>query len=416
MGKIDTNRLFCIENGESKSYVTLHGLRFRIQNILSKAINLCTLVGSGASYPPIPLMGSTFDKFQKRIETTRKLDLQDLKKPLVKYVEHLKDRSNVEEFLSFLGNRIDSSIYAEDKKIDTELRNELLHDFIESINVDYNASTSYQTRNLYQRFVQGLGRSRQILAKQNNQSLFDAVNMFTTNYDLFHEYAIEDNRYQYTDGFTNTLTRIFALNEFHKRPTDLDDRFRDRLEPINPFFRLYKLHGSINWQKSENGEIQKVDKPLPPKNDVLIAPTSSKFALTQGQPYSDLFREFVNILGAPNTVLFTHGFSFNDEHIASLVMQALSRMDFMLYAFIERPGEASHMRQLMNGNISPNAFYIYPCSKEQVKQIKAEYPDSKDATTPTEKFFKFEDFVYCIQPESFIKQDSSNTSSGAEGA
>lgn len=321
----------------------------------------------------------------------------------------------MEEFLSFLGNRIDSSINAEDRKIDAELRDELLHGFIKSIKVDYNASNSYQARNLYQRFVQGLGRSRQILAKQNNQSLFDAVNMFTTNYDLFHEYAIEDNRYQYTDGFTNTLTRIFALNEFHKRPTDLDDRFRDRLEPINPFFRLYKLHGSINWQKGKGGEIQKVDEPLTSTNDVLIAPTSSKFALTQGQPYSDLFREFVNILGAPNTVLFTHGFSFNDEHIASLVMQALSRMDFMLYAFIERPEEASHMRQLMNDNISPNAFYIYPCSEEQVK---AEYPNpnSKDVTVQPEKFFKFEDFVYCIQPESFIKPDSSIEDSGTEGA
>lgn len=413
MGKIDTNRLFCIENGESKSYVTLHGLRSRIQNILSKAINLCTLVGSGASYPPIPLMGSTFKEFRERVETTM-TKTSELQIRLEEYIDHLEDRSNVEEFLSFLGNRIDSSINAEEKKIDTELRGKLLHDFIKSIIVDYNATESYQTRNLYQRFVQGLGRSRQILAKQNNQSLFDAVNMFTTNYDLFHEYAIEDNRYQYTDGFTNTLTRVFALNEFHKRPTDLDDRFRDRLEPINPFFRLYKLHGSINWQKNENGEIQKVDKSLPSDNDVLIAPTSSKFALTQGQPYSDLFREFVNILGAPNTVLFTHGFSFNDEHIASLVMQALSRIDFMLYAFIERPEEASHMRQLMNGNISPNAFYIYPCSDEQVK---AEYPNpnSKDVTVPPEKFFKFEDFVYCIQPESFIKPDSSIEDSGAEG-
>ena len=95
----------------------------------------------------------------------------------------------------------------------------------------------------------------------------------------------------------------------------------------------------------------------------MIAPMSSKYALTQNDPYSDLFREFVNIIAQQNTVLFTTGFSFGDEHIASLIKEALARPDFTLIAFIGNPEERSKddgLRSFLDSTRSPNAYFVYP--------------------------------------------------------
>ncbi|WP_459071095.1 SIR2 family protein [Oenococcus oeni] len=253
-----------------------------------------------------------------------------------------------------------------------------------------------------------MGKSRQILARQQ-KTVFDIVNLFTTNYDLFHERALERSRYSYTDGFSNGINNKFSDREFHRRPIDLEDRFKDKLQPVNPFFRLLKLHGSINWIKRDN-QIMRTTNDTFPQNandEVLISPTSSKFALTQNDPYSDLFREFVNILAVPNSVLFTSAFSFNDSHIANLVEEALDRSDFTLYAFVENPEfadkKSNFVRFINSISTSPNAFLIYPnCERDKKTKEKDDTTKCKWKNPP----LKFEDFAYFMQPD-IIAKDSS---------
>ena len=363
--------LFILQRGATRREVNASEARHFVQGILSRSINLATLIGSGASTPAIPLMGETF----RNMRADLKLKDPELSTLLESRITKIARRdnedpakySNIENLLSWLSQRIEGSLDSadEDKRVSDAVRKA----FLESVDIKYNTEHS-DVLDSYRRFVQGLGISRQILAR-GGQAAFDVVNLFTTNYDLFHEMALESSDYAYVDGFSNALIPTFSPREYHRRPIDLDERFRDHYEPVNPFFRLYKMHGSINWRVYD-GNVVRAPK-FPDIADEyqgdkqFIAPMTSKYALTQGTPYSDMFREFVNILAVPNTVLLTCGFSFADSHISNLIRQALARPDFTLLAFVGNPAETdigSPTRDFYDRAGGANAYFVYPSERD----------------------------------------------------
>lgn len=357
---------YTIHRGIKGDEKTGKEVRDFIQRLLERSINVSTLIGSGASYPAIPLMSMTFDEFCKELENSssqnKKFEalLTTIKK---QQGLDIKATQDIESFLSWLGHRHDGGV---DNKTEQQIFKRLNNRFVTSVtNCDYKSRQGLSVLDNYTRVIQGLGRSREILPPSERMRA-GVVNLFTTNYDLFHEYALERSRYAYTDGFTNGTRNLFQVSEFHQRPVDLEDRFRERLNPINPFFRLVKLHGSANW-RVDDGEVLRIPTGLTDKNSdqVLIAPTSSKYAQTQGAPFSDLFREFVNVLAERNTILFTTGFSFADDHITKIIENALSRSDFTLVAFVGSPnqeikGEKPADTRFLERTQSSNAYFIYP--------------------------------------------------------
>jgi hypothetical protein len=364
-------------SAEESSYIVKRGrgckeepfqdIRESFQKLLSTSLNISTLIGSGASVPGIPLMGSTFDKLKGADGGTR--SSQNLLSVLAMY-EKAREiptgaANNIEDFLSWLNSYLEVQPRSRKYRL---VRKYVLDEFRKSVDIDYTGSDeASRTLANYLDFVQGLGYSRQVLA-QSKSPMFDVVNMFTTNYDLFHELAIIRSGYQYTDGFTNGIECRFSTREFHQRPIDLEDRFREHLQPINPFFRVFKLHGSIDWtMDKESRYVSRLPMAVLSRGDVdtdklLIMPTSSKYAATLGSPFSDLFREFFSAISVPNSILITSGFSFGDRHISELIEQALMRTDFTLYAFISRRnGEAQNPAQdFADRNALQNAVFIYP--------------------------------------------------------
>jgi len=294
--------------------------------------------------------------------------------------------NNIEDFLSWLNSYLE--VQPRSRKC-RSVRKYVLDEFRKSIDIDYAGSDAASgTLENYLDFVPGLGYSRQVLA-QSKSPMFDVVNMFTTNYDLFHELAITRLGYQYTDGFTNGIECRFSTREFHQRPIDLEDRFREHLQPVNPFFRVFKLHGSIDWAMDEESHtVSRLPMAVLVKRDVasdnlLIMPTSSKYAVTQGSPFSDLFREFFNAISVLNSILITSGFSFGDQHISELIEQALMRTDFTLYAFISRRnGDTRNPAQdFADRNAMQNAVFIYPTDNS------------------AHEFFDFGDVARIMKPE-----------------
>ena len=65
----------------------------------------------------------------------------------------------------------------------------------------------------------------------------------------------------------------------------------------------------------------------------MIYPTPQKDRTTLMVPYSDLFRMMQNNLLKKNSVLITLGYSFSDEHINRIILNALSVYDFRLVIF-----------------------------------------------------------------------------------
>lgn len=62
----------------------------------------------------------------------------------------------------------------------------------------------------------------------------------------------------------------------------------------------------------------------------MVYPTAVKKSYTLDLPYSELFRQFSFCISKPQSVLFTVGYSFCDEHFNDIIYQALSNPSFTL--------------------------------------------------------------------------------------
>lgn len=69
-----------------------------------------------------------------------------------------------------------------------------------------------------------------------------AVEIFTTNYDLLIEQALDDLEIPYFDGFVGSRRSFFDLRAVE-----------DNLIPRH-WSRLWKIHGSINWYQEQIGQ------------------------------------------------------------------------------------------------------------------------------------------------------------------
>jgi hypothetical protein len=163
-------------------------------------------------------------------------------------------------------------------------------------------------------------------------------NIFTTNYDLFSETALDKLGIHYVNGFSGGIKKYFNPTIFNYALAERMDLSQNKWGVIDNFFYLYKLHGSINWIQDEEGaklfkvrEIQETTAEVLKKMEtVMIHPTPLKHNASLGSPYSDLFREFQKKLMQNNNVLVTIGYSFSDEHINNLIYQAFTIPSFRL--------------------------------------------------------------------------------------
>lgn len=154
------------------------------------------------------------------------------------------------------------------------------------------------------------------------------LNIFTTNNDLFNEYALDALNINYIDGFTGGLKRFFNPAVFNCTLSKRMDTSIERFEPVENMVYLYKIHGSVNWKEVTDSNsyftIRSFAVPLGENRAALIYPTPLKQNKSLGSPYVDLFREFQHKLLEPNSVLFVMGYSFSDEHVNDVIYRALA--------------------------------------------------------------------------------------------
>lgn len=353
-----------VEGGDGASFqeVSLSSLSNYILPRLAETTHLSILLGSGSSLPAIPQMGTTFEDFKKGKPT----GLQHLLNLYSSDDSH--DSANIEEFLSWLGSRLNGLSQKEIKQ-EKQLRDALEEKLVASISQgftrDFDATENLQIDKDTQKILLGDPGSTEIVyeaffrriarLRENSRVSDDAINVFTTNYDLFVENALDRLNYAYTDGFRQKIRPEFNITEYSRRPVDVARRFRDHWSPVTPFFKVYKLHGSLNWVRQGTAIIRTPG--WEPKDAIVIAPTSSKYADSQGAPYSDLFRELSIELLKPNTTLVINGFGFGDNHINELLRQAVGRDDFSLIAFVNASEKnVQGFMQSVSGN--PRATFI----------------------------------------------------------
>lgn len=142
--------------------------------------------------------------------------------------------------------------------------------------------------------------------------------LFTTNYDLCFERAASGAGFIVLDGFSHTLPQQFNSSyyafDFVRRDDSLNTP--DFLPNV---FQLYKLHGSVDWDRRDD----EVWRTSVPKNPVLIYPRDSKFELSYEPPFLEMMGRFLSALRQPKTALLVIGFGFNDKHLTQPVLSAI---------------------------------------------------------------------------------------------
>lgn len=117
--------------------------------------------------------------------------------------------------------------------------------------------------------------------------------IFTTNYDLLLEKAMEDNRIPYFDGFVGSYEPFFWPESIEKTVGNHDLTFN--------WIRLWKIHGSLNWEfrkdsLSDNFKIVRNGKVDVPENELVVYPSKEKYNLSRKQPFIAYFDRLKNYL------------------------------------------------------------------------------------------------------------------------
>lgn len=141
-----------------------------------------------------------------------------------------------------------------------------------------------------------------------------AVEIFTTNYDLLTEQALEDLSVPYFDGFVGSRKSFFDLRAVE-----------DNQIPSH-WSRLWKIHGSINWYQETIDKKTKVHRASEIKNDVshLIYPSHLKYEESRKMPYLALMDQLNRFIRKKSSFLILSGYSFNDGHVNDTIVNALT--------------------------------------------------------------------------------------------
>lgn len=149
------------------------------------------------------------------------------------------------------------------------------------------------------------------------------LSIVTTNYDTLFEEAAENINYTVIDGFSFSHNPYFDSDLFEwSLVKDVPDIKTKEFQYKKNIFNLLKIHGSITWEESES-KIRRKNKDAVNK-PIMIFPSSNKYMQSYQEPYFELFSKFQDLLKKPNTLLITTGFSFADNHIAQMIVQAIT--------------------------------------------------------------------------------------------
>lgn len=286
-------------------------------------------------------------------------------------------------------------------------------------NLTKNPADKYEeAKKAYADFISSLN---EIVNKRGSRLISKQINLFTTNVDTLIENAAESLAIEFNDGFRGSVNQIFDESNFRKTIGKASLHFQSVAEL--PVFNLYKMHGSINWNRQagdkvgndyqlnlvnainvEMGKIAAAGFVETEYNDsgvmkpyeyddlldkvkakaatltdfavydsflnayeklIMVNPTKHKFQETvMDMHFYELMRLYSNSLEKENTILFVMGFSFADEHIARLTMRAADSnptLQIVIFAFSDAE-ESSFKKNLhfTDSALNSNVTVITP--------------------------------------------------------
>lgn len=136
------------------------------------------------------------------------------------------------------------------------------------------------------------------------------IEVFTPNYDLLVEQALETCKVPYFDGFVGSKQAFFDLTSMES--DSLPSRWA----------RLWKIHGSVNWWRTTKDEVVRNERGLDGSRQ-MIYPSHLKYDQSRRMPYLAMLDRLRDFLSRGQAVLVTCGYSFLDQHLNEVIFHGL---------------------------------------------------------------------------------------------
>jgi hypothetical protein len=271
--------------------------------------NLVVLAGSGTSYGPVggPSMNDLWDICTKKDNKYSSETKNICKK--IDYDISEKSKVNIEEFLSLCEAHLAI-------KEDTSIK-----DFVDG------CKQSILTACSFDKTDEKLSGHSTFIHRLSRRRVRDSrLKLFTTNYDTCFEKAAGNHGIIIIDGFSFTQPRQYDPSFFDYdivRRTSNSTAVDNYLEGV---FQLYKLHGSVNWEKQDD---KIIEKDATPQGACMIFPAKGKYQQSYIQPHLELMARYLAVLREPNTCIVVVGFGFNDDHLSEPLISAIKSNPYM---------------------------------------------------------------------------------------
>jgi hypothetical protein len=158
------------------------------------------------------------------------------------------------------------------------------------------------------------------------------LELFTVNYDLLLETALEALGVPYFDGFSGALRA-----QFRTEIVEADANASDGLPAF--LVRVWKLHGSVHWAW-EDTEVVRLGAPVADQQPAAIYPSDAKYDESRRVPFVVLQDRFRRAMQHPETLMIVSGYSFRDDHLNEMLFDAAQhrpRSEFAVFCHGEIP-------------------------------------------------------------------------------
>lgn len=216
--------------------------------------NTCFLIGAGCSKcAGKPLINKLTDLVRADLETewkevldnlngvnTRSATIEDLLNFLVQ-LRHVSVSSRTNKMHNWTPSQIDEQVKTIQKLIVKHI------------------GTKWESSEVHKDFIRRLTSPKNAIVRD----------IFSLNYDTLIEASLEELQLTYIDGFRGFENAFF------------DSVIYDELYKNRSVFRIYKLHGSINWTRNSDGVVRRQPIRGTDFQAALVYPAEQKYVQTQ---------------------------------------------------------------------------------------------------------------------------------------
>lgn len=142
------------------------------------------------------------------------------------------------------------------------------------------------------------------------------LEIFTVNYDLLTETALETLRVPYFDGFVGAFRAPFRTDLVEAAPADAESWLPSFMA------RLWKLHGSVSWEWEEGAEVVRLGRAVEDTQAAAIYPSDTKYDESRRVPFVVLHDRLRRALHHPETLMMVTGYSWSDDHLNEVIFEA----------------------------------------------------------------------------------------------